>query len=149
MKDQILGPDAIEWQGTHYKTILATEETDGAMSVVDSVSPPNSGPPRHVHHDADETFILLTGDVEFWLEGETFTRSPGQTVFVPRGKEHTFRIVSDRPSRHLVILTPGGFEGFFTEMAAGRFRIPEDMPAIVESAARFNLTFTGPPLGVH
>ena len=149
MNDPILGADAIEWQGTYYKTIMTTEESGGAMSVVDSVSPLKSGPPRHVHHDADEAFVLMTGDVEFWLEGERFTRGPGETVFVPRGREHTFRVVSDRPSRHLVILTPGGFEGFFAEMAAGQFRIPADMPAIEESAARFRLSFTGPPLGAQ
>jgi len=67
-------------------------------------------------------------------------------MFVPRGKEHTFRVVSDTPCRHLVILTPGGFEGFFSEMAANAYRIPEDMPAIAECAARYRLSFTGPPL---
>ncbi|MGJ8570789.1 MAG: cupin domain-containing protein [Hoeflea sp.] len=141
-----LGADAIEWLGVHYKTILKTEESGGAISVVDSVCPPNSGPPRHVHHDADETFVMLSGDAVFWLEGQEITRGPGQTAFVPRGKEHTFRIVSDSPSRHLVILTPGGFEGFFAEMAANRFRIPEDMPAITEAASRYRMDFTGPPL---
>lgn len=147
MKDTILGPDAIEWLGVHYNTILTTEATNGTMSITDSVSPPGSGPPRHIHHDADETFVLLTGDSEFWLEGERFVRGPGQTVFVPRGKEHTFRVVSDVPARHLVILTPGGFEGFFAEMAAGQFRIPEDMPKITDIASKHQLTFTGPPLG--
>jgi quercetin dioxygenase-like cupin family protein len=117
------------------------------MSITDSVSPPNSGPPRHIHHDADETFVLLTGDAEFLLEGERFTRGPGQTVFVPRGKEHTFRVVSDVPSRHLVILTPGGFEGFFAEMAAEQLRIPDDMQEIARIAENYHLTFTGPPLG--
>ena len=116
------------------------------MSITDSVSPPNSGPPRHIHHDADEAFVILTGNVEFWMAGERFLRGPGETAFIPRGTEHTFRVVSDTPSRHLVTLTPGGFEGFFAEMAAGQFRIPEDMPAIEESAARHNLSFTGPPL---
>jgi quercetin dioxygenase-like cupin family protein len=146
MRSNILGADAVEWLGVHYKTILKPEESGGAMSVVDSVSPPNSGPPRHIHHDADETFVILTGDAVFWLEGEEFTRGPGQTMFVPRGKQHTFRIVSDSPARHLVILTPGGFEGFFFEMAAKYYRIPEDMPAIAECAARYQLSFTGPPL---
>ena len=45
------------------------------------------------------------------------------------------------------ILTPGGFEGFFYEMAEGRFTIPDDMAAITDIAARYHLTFTGPPLG--
>jgi quercetin dioxygenase-like cupin family protein len=78
MKDTILGPDAIEWLGVHYNTILTTDATNGAMSITDSVSPPGSGPPRHIHHDADETFIMLTGDSEFWLDGERFARGPGQ-----------------------------------------------------------------------
>ena len=149
MKDSILGPDAIEWLGVHYRTILETAETGGAMSITDSVSPPDSGPPRHIHHDADETFVVLSGDVEFWLEGERFVRGPGETAFVPRGKSHTFRVVSKTPSRHLVILTPGGFEGFFAEMAAHKFQIPEGMTAIGETAARYHLTFTGPPLGAE
>lgn len=147
MKDNILGPDAIEWLGVQYRTILTTAEAGGGMSITDSVSPPASGPPRHIHHDADETFVVLSGDVEFWLEGERFTRGPGETAFVPRGKAHTFRVVSNTASRHLVILTPGGFEGFFAEMAAKQFQIPEDMAAIEETAARYHLTFTGPPLG--
>lgn len=149
MTETLSGPGTVEWLGAHYKTLLSAADSNGTVSVVDSVSPPNSGPPRHVHKDADETFVLLSGDCEFWIDGDVFTRGPGAAVFVPRGKEHTFRVVGDRPSRHLVILTPGGFEGFFSEMAHGRFRIPEDMPAIEESAARHKLVFTGPPLGVQ
>jgi len=149
MKDLTLGPDAVEWLGTQYLPILTTAETDGAMSITDSVSPPASGPPRHIHHDADEAFVVLTGDVEFWLEGESFLRGPGQTAFIPRGREHTFRIVGVKPSRHLIILTPGGFEGFFADMARGAFRIPEDMAQIEESAKRHQLSFTGPPLGAE
>ena len=141
------GGETLEWAGFTYRTILATEDSDGAMSIVDTVAPPNSGPPRHVHDREDEVFVILTGRCEFWLEGETFVRGPGETAFVPRGKEHTFRVVSEEPSRHLVILTPGGFEGFFADMARGQFAIPDDMPAIEESAARHSLRFTGPPLG--
>lgn len=146
MNMNILGPDAIEWLGVHYRTILKTGDSGGAISVVDSVSPPKSGPPRHIHYEADETFVVLTGDILFWLEGEELTRGPGETMFIPRGKEHTFQVISDTPSRHLVILTPGGFEGFFAEMAAGQFRIPQDMPAVAEAAARYRMDFTGPPL---
>ena len=147
MKDTTLGPGAIEWQGTRYRTLLSAAETGGTIAIFDSVSPPGSGPPRHVHEDADETFVLLSGDVEFWRAGERFLCCPGQSVHVPRGVEHTFRVPGDGPSRHLVILTPGGFEGFFAEMAAGGFRIPEDMGEIGAIAARYRLTFTGPPLG--
>jgi quercetin dioxygenase-like cupin family protein len=117
------------------------------MSVVDSVSPPNSGPPRHIHHDAEETFVILSGDVLFWLEGKEFTRGPGQTMFVPRGKQHTFRVVSDAPARHLIILKPGGFEGFFSEMAAQQLPYSRRLAGNSRlRSAHYQLSFTGPPL---
>ena len=149
MFHDILGSDAVEWLGVSFKTILSPDRTGGAMSVVDSVAPVGSGPPRHVHHQEDECFVVLTGELEFWLDGETFTRGPGETAFVPRGKEHTFRVIGEVPSRHLVILTPGGFEGFFHEMAREGYAIPDDMEHVNASATRYNLSFTGPPLGVQ
>jgi len=146
MKDLTTDTAAIEWLGVRYKTILSPEQTGGAMSIVDSLSPAGSGPPRHVHQNEDETFVMITGTCKVWIEGTERIAGPGESVFIPRGTNHTFKVVGDEPSRHLVILTPGGFEGFFAEMAAGQFRIPEDMPAIEEAAARHNLAFTGPPL---
>ena len=146
MKDITKAEDAMTWLGVTYRTILSAEATDGAVSVVDRVSPPESGPPRHVHEREDEIFVVLSGEIEWWMEGERGTTGPGETLFVPRGREHTFRVLGDLPCRHLVILTPGGFEGFFADMAAGQFAIPQDMPAIEQSAARHGLRFTGPPL---
>jgi quercetin dioxygenase-like cupin family protein len=140
-------PDTLDWLGTTYSTILSSATTGGRMSIVDSTSPAGSGPPRHVHADADETFVVLTGRCEFWVAGKTFSRGPGETAYIPRGVEHTFRVTDDGESRHILILTPGGFEGFFVEMAREGYRIPEDMGAIVEVAARYHLTFTGPPIG--
>jgi quercetin dioxygenase-like cupin family protein len=146
MHEELSGPGVIEWLGVRYKTILPATETGGALSVVDSLNPVGSGPPRHVHEQEDETFVILVGEYEFWMEGQTIPKKAGETVFVPRGREHTFRVVGARPSRHLTIHTPGGFETFFAEMAQGGFRIPEDMEQIATAAARHNLRFTGPPL---
>ena len=124
MKDLTKDDASIEWRGVHYKTILAADETDGTLSIVDSLTPVGSGPPRHVHQAEDETFVMLTGTCKVWLEGVETIVGPGESVFVPRGREHTFKVIGDEPSRHLVILTPGGFENFFAEMAEGQFEIP-------------------------
>ncbi|MBF9029824.1 cupin domain-containing protein [Rhodobacterales bacterium HKCCE3408] len=146
MKDLQHSDTSIEWLGVRYDTILTTEATNGAMSITDTFAPVDAGPPRHIHYDADETFVVLTGEVLIWLDGETFTLSAGQSGFIPRGVEHTYKVISPEGARKLVILTPGGFEGFFADMAAGQFRIPADMGPIEESAKRHHLAFTGPPL---
>lgn len=147
MQGNMLGDGAVEWLGVWYKTLLSSDATEGRIAVVDSVSPAGSGPPRHVHKNADETFVVLTGECNIWIDGTTHYAGPGQSVFVPRGTEHAFRILGEQPSRHLVILTPGGFEGFFQAMAAGGYAIPQDMDTIARIGADYHLEFTGPPLG--
>lgn len=146
MKDLSTDVDALEWLGVKYKTILSSARTGGAISIVDSLSPIGSGPPRHIHEKEDETFVMISGKCRVWMAGTEIIAGPGESVFIPRGTSHTFKVVGDEPSRHLVILTPGGFEGFFADMAAGQYRIPEDMAAIEQSAGRHHLVFTGPPL---
>ena len=146
MKDFPDSPDVKVWLGTKYRTILTPEMSGGAMSIVDSLSPVGSGPPRHIHHAEDETFVMLTGQCKVWIDGTETIAHAGESVFIPRGTEHTFKVIGDEPSRHLVILTPGGFEGFFADMAVGQFQIPDDMGPIEDSAERHKMTFTGPPL---
>ena len=91
MNDLNTDQDTLEWLGVSYRTILSPEDTGGAMSIVDSTSPPESGPPRHIHHNEDEIFVILTGKVRVWLEGEETVLEAGQSAFIPRGKEHTSR----------------------------------------------------------
>lgn len=140
-------PYSVQWLGTSYRISLTAEQTGSRIGMFESLDPPGYGPPRHIHHREDETFHVQFGEVEFWINGHARIEGPGSVVFVPRGTEHSFRVTGDRPARMLTIVTPGGFEGFFAEMARLNCRIPEDMDEIAAVGARFNLTFTGPPLG--
>ncbi len=138
----------LNWMGTQYK-ILQSGAKAKALGLFESLDQPGYGPPRHIHHDADETFYVLSGDVTFWQAGASTLLGPGEVISVPKGTEHTFRIVSEAPARMLTMMSPGGFEGFFVEMARLGLRIPDDMPKIVEIGHQFHLSFTGPPLGTN
>lgn len=137
----------VQWMHSTYKTLLTPVQSNGSLGIFESVCQPNTGPARHVHHDADETFYILQGEMTFWLEGELMKRGAGDCVFIPRGKHHTFVVVGSEPARMLVMMTPGGFEGFFAEVAARNLRAPEDMPEISAIGTRYHLEFVGPPLG--
>jgi oxalate decarboxylase/phosphoglucose isomerase-like protein (cupin superfamily) len=85
--------------------------------------------------------------VEFWVAGKTIFAQAGEMLTVPRGTEHCFRIIGDAPARMLTIMTPGGFESFFVDVARENLRIPEDMQRISEIGTKYDLEFTGPPIG--
>jgi quercetin dioxygenase-like cupin family protein len=136
-------PDTVhEWSGTRYRTVLSTAETGGAMSIIHGVADPFNGPPMHVHDHEDEVFIVLEGEITFDLAGQRFTRGPMGTAFLPRGTPHSF-VTGPNGARCLTVLTPGGFEGFFAEMARGGFQLPQNSAAVTEIAARYGSHIVG------
>ena len=134
-----------DWNGTRHRTILGTTETGGAMSITYGDADPFTGPPAHTHDHEDEIFIVLDGEMTFEVAGERFACGPLGTAFVPRGTPHSF-MTGAKGATCLTVLTPGGFEGFFAEMARGQFQMPQDMTAVAEIAARYGSRRIGPGL---
>lgn len=139
-------PETVTWNGVIYRIVLPAAQSGNQLGIFQTEDFPGYGPPRHIHHDADESFVVLEGEVEFHLDGVATTCRSGDAIFVPRGTHHTFCVRGNLPARMLTVMTPGGFEGFFREMAAGAYRIPQDMAQISAIAARYHMEFTGPPL---
>jgi quercetin dioxygenase-like cupin family protein len=98
--------------------ILRSEQSGGQIAVMDNVvSAGFPGPPLH-HHDFDETFYVLEGELTFQLRDELFTRKRGELAFAPRNVPHTFANLSGADARTLIVCTPAGFECYFDRMAA-------------------------------
>jgi len=135
----------VTWMGTAYSITIAKGQSAGIVGVFEGHVPAWDGPPIHIHHNEDEVIHVLEGTYEFWLDGSSYIRGAGSSVFLPRGVPHTFRVIGGKPGRNLAILTPGGFEGFFLEAAERNLTIPDQMPEVIELAARYGLEFTGPP----
>jgi mannose-6-phosphate isomerase-like protein (cupin superfamily) len=134
------------WNGADYRTILPAAETGGAMSIVDAIHEPGTGPGRHIHTTHDEIFVVLAGRLRFAVGDTIIDRGPGGAVFVPRGTDHTFQVLGHETSRFLVIYTPPGFEGFLDNWISHRWRLPEDMATVSEAAERTGMVLTGPPI---
>jgi mannose-6-phosphate isomerase-like protein (cupin superfamily) len=100
--------------------LLRSEETGGEVSVIASAAPAGfQGPALH-HHDFDETFYVIEGELTFQLRDEVFGAGAGELAFAPRGVAHTFANMSGAPARFLIVCTPAGFERYFARMAAER-----------------------------
>jgi quercetin dioxygenase-like cupin family protein len=100
---------------------VKSEDTLGAYSFREFITPPGTGPVPHRHSREDESFYILDGQLEFKI-GERGERlivaAPGSFVFAPRGIPHTFKNVGSTPARALVIISPAGLENFFEERNA-------------------------------
>jgi quercetin dioxygenase-like cupin family protein len=75
--------------GELYTTKALGEDTDGAFAFVEGTTPPQAGPPPHVHGREDETFWVLEGELEFMVGGGTVRAPAGSFVHAPRGIPHT------------------------------------------------------------
>ena len=87
-----------------------------SMSLFEEV-PPMVDTPAHVHSREDELFLSLEGEHIIELDGAEHRIGPGESVFAPRGVPHAQRRVVPGEGRLLIVTTPGGFEGFFRELA--------------------------------
>jgi quercetin dioxygenase-like cupin family protein len=101
------------------RVLLRSEESGGQVSIIQTEPEPGVGPPLH-HHDFDEAFYVLEGELTFRLRDELVTARAGDLVFAPRGVPHTFANLSGAPARQLIVCTPPGFERYFARMAAER-----------------------------
>jgi len=140
---------------------LDSKDTGGALSVVEHPFPIGSIVPPHLHTKEDEFSIVTYGEIGFRSGDREVVLGAGGYITKPRGEVHTMWNAGQTPARMIEIISPGGFEGFFRELAelisdgpppfddllriAGRYGLqfaqPEWLPDII---ARYNLT---PPPG--
>jgi mannose-6-phosphate isomerase-like protein (cupin superfamily) len=117
---------------------MTAEQTGGRLGCFEDEVPAGEGPPFHVHEKEDEFFRILEGRFAFWCNGARVDLAEGGVICVPRGAVHRFQNVGDTMGRIMVVVTPGGFEGFFPAVDA----VPgATMDEIGQIAARYNLRF--------
>jgi len=126
------------------RVLLRGEDSDGKVAVVDNdVAAGFGGPPLH-HHDFDEAFYVIEGELTFQLGDERFTRRAGELAFAPRGAHHTFANLSGADARTLIVITPAGFERYFDRMAAKQAGV-EPPPSALEPWSE--VVVVGPRIG--
>lgn len=92
--------------------LLTGDETGGSFSLLESLMRPGTEPPYHIHEYEDETFYIIEGHLSVMVDGVVHECRAGETIFLPRGIPHTFRVRSE-VARGLIMVTPSGFENYF------------------------------------
>ena len=118
---RILGPNdgkAVDLGSVGVRFMVWSEESGGGFSLVEHPIPPRTlAAPLHRHANEDEYSYVLEGRMGALLGDEVVYAQKGDLVFKPRDQWHTFWNAGDGPCRILEIISPGGFEHVFEEMA--------------------------------
>ena len=117
------------------RILVSSEDSDGRLAALEYDVPAGfPGPPLHIHPAFDEHFYVVRGELELRLEDELVRAGPGDSLYARGEQPHTFSNPSGDVTRVLITVTPGGFEQFFRDLAAGA----EDGFPAPKVAARIN-----------
>ncbi|MGM9507696.1 cupin domain-containing protein [Larkinella sp. GY13] len=130
--------------GMWWQITKDTKDTNGAFfEVINVLVPGFEGPPQHIHPQAEESYQVLEGTLDVWIDGQWRLVKPGETATVPAGVPHTLKNSHPEPVRLLNIHKPAlGFERFFRRMhtliTSGKMTLP---PKNFGSLIRISMLF--------
>jgi len=125
-----IDPNSLPTQSFEWGAItwfVAPGVTEGAvLSFGEVVLLPGLGHDRHNHPESEEIlYVLSGGGMQMIDDGEPFTVSPGDTIYVPTAIYHSTLNTGWAPLRLLAVYNPGGPEKVlerlpdFRELPAG------------------------------
>jgi quercetin dioxygenase-like cupin family protein len=146
--------NAYDEQGFRYRIHLSGQDTSGSFALIEQAGRGGAGSPLHRHTREAETFFVLNGDLDAWSDGAHMIVSAGDTLHLPAGSEHAFRVRSDT-IRFLLLITPAGLEQFFINQGKHSNADtplpplpgpppPEAMERLVQTLSQYGVAITGP-----
>ena len=108
-----------QWENDHTFVKVSAEDTGGQYTLMEDnlKATFELGLHRHDHHA--ETFYILEGSLDFYIDGDWITAEAGSCLHIPPGIPHACVVnqESDK-ARMLMIYQPSGFDKFLAEMGS-------------------------------
>jgi quercetin dioxygenase-like cupin family protein len=112
-----LGLADVWWKSGRMTIKADGAQTGGSLAQIETDDPRGTATPRHIHHNEDETFYVLEGEVSLLVDGRQIDLAAGDYAFAPRETTHAYIVRSPR-ARMLTTLTPAGLEEVFVALGA-------------------------------
>lgn len=141
--------EAVWFMGSLVRIRTGGAATGGQLAILEHEAPHGHGTPLHRHDVADETFLVLEGELRIEVDGEVYAAGSGSASFLPRGRPHAITVTSPQ-ARYLTVHNPAGFDRYM--IAAGILATNESMPdgypadphSLVALAAAHGIVILGP-----
>ena len=132
--------------GDTYTILLTGDDTAGRYCLIEMYVPPGGGPPPH-RHNFEESFTLLSGEIEVTCRGATSIVRANETVNIPANAPHAFRNATEQPVRLLCICAPAGQDAFFLAIGvpvASRTAPPPQLDEAAQAAFKAKVEALAP-----
>ncbi|APA66306.1 cupin domain-containing protein [Maribacter sp. 1_2014MBL_MicDiv] len=127
---------------------VTAHNTSGDYDLMIAETPPHvQGPPPHSHNSFKEYFLIVEGEMEFFVNGEIKNIKAGESLDIQPNTLHTFRNTGDASCKWVNIHSPKGFRAFFDKMgiaeeiedAQTKSVAPEIIQKVIETAGDFDM----------
>lgn len=127
-----------------HETLRIISDTPEELEVEASWGPGGKPPPPHLHPSQDEEFVMQSGRMTAWIDGEERTLEAGDTLLIPRGTAHKMWNPGNDTATALWRTRPAGrtAEWFATidRLTAGGTRKPP-LPAMAKAVTQYSDVF--------
>ncbi|PSL19743.1 cupin domain-containing protein [Shimia abyssi] len=111
------GPN-YDWSADHTFVKVSAADTGGQYTLMEDNLKANFRLGLHLHRHHAETFYILEGTVDFFVDGDWMAAPTGTCLHVPPGVPHACMMANGcTHARMLMIYQPSGFDQFLAEMA--------------------------------
>lgn len=127
---------------------VTPHDTTGNYDLALGETPPGvPGPPPHLHHNLEESFLITEGEMEFMIDGEIRVVKAGESVNLPPNTLHTFKNSGSSTCKWVNVHSPKGFRAFFeklgvdstTENAQQNSVTPQIIEEVLKTAASYDM----------
>lgn len=106
-----------DWSADHTFVKVSAEDTGGMYTLMEDNLKSNFKLGLHLHKYHAETFYILDGEIDFYVDGDWMTAAPGTCLHIPPGVPHACTMAEGSDSgRMLMIYQPSGFDQFLAEL---------------------------------
>ena len=136
--------------GGKFNCKVSAKDTNGDLCIYDTIRHEKGGPALHLHHNQDEWFYIIKGEVIVKVGDEMFNLKAGDSAFAPRTVPHAFAKISTAEAQMLLLFQPAGsIEDFFKQMSKLGPNIPKDQEHTLKALwEAHGMEIVGPPLKV-
>ncbi len=112
------GGQDYDWSADHTFVKVAAKDTGGQYTLMEDNLKSNFALGLHLHRYHAETFYILEGDIDFYIDGDWMTATAGACIHIPPGTPHACTLATETTTaRMLMIYQPSGFDQYLAELA--------------------------------